>query len=57
MCFRGFLRGVGNINPGFGRDCVEEAYGGFGGVRMEDGDGPIDRNWRGSEVFKNVGVV
>ena len=38
MSLRGFLGGVCNVNPSFGRNYVEDAYGGIRGVRMKNGN-------------------
>jgi hypothetical protein len=44
MRFRGFLGGMGNVDPCFGPNCVKDAYGGAGGVGVKNGNRSVDRH-------------
>ena len=48
---------MSDVDPGFGSDGGENSDGRIYRVRVDQGDGPVQRHGGGSEVFEDVGVV
>lgn len=57
VCLSRFLSGVSDVYPGFGGGGDEDGDSGICGVRVDQGNRPIQRHGGRSEVFEDVGII